>query len=743
MVQSKSSEHPEGFAHALAAGATCGLLAIVQSIGVGSLIAAGAPFFSSVAIGMALLATAIVGAITANQSSIAGIVGVAQSLVAVALVGTLSVVLRHVAPGDEASATLVAVLVLATLAVGAASLFLGVFRLGRFIRFVPFPVVAGFMAGSGLLIVRGGLDVIAGEPIFAALAHFDAGLATRVAAAVIFIAAVLLLGRVVRTRLLLPGLVALALVAFNLAAAADGISAMALRAGHWLIALPPQAHFWPPLAPSDFAHIDWAAILPALAYLPSAVVLAITAVLMNATTIELDAKRDIDLDNELRAVGIANLLAGIVGGVPGFHSVTLTFLGNRLGGRSRIIGFTVAAMSLAALIFGHVLLDVIPTPLLGAMLMWTGGGLLAEWLVRSYARLSLREYLVVLLIFVAIAAVGFAWGLLVGIAAALALFVVEYGRVDIVRLLVTGRDYQSSVDASEERRQNLHTHGDAILIIRLQGFLFFGTAERLRQRVERRAAEASTSRTRFVVIDFRRVTGVDSSTVLSFIRLSQTAVREGFEIVLTGVSEGSRASMARGGLAMGEDADPFRRRFRRRAQVVRGPAADGGGAAVYRQHAAAPRRPPGRHSFRRRPGAEGRGVLRTRRDRRRGFPDRTGRAIGRHLLRRIRPRQRRHCLARPRTSAARHGRPGRHRRRGRFLPRRAALGLGYRRAGYGGLAAVTRQHGPPAGRTPRRRLALSPGCRGNAGAAAHPHQPSRPAARRLERGYARRSDHSA
>lgn len=270
MVQSKSSEHPEGFAHALAAGATCGLLAIVQSIGVGSLIAAGAPFFSSVAIGMALLATAIVGAITANQSSIAGIVGVAQSLVAVALVGMLSVVLRHVAPAEEAGATLVAVLVLATLAVGAASLFLGVFRLGRFIRFVPFPVVAGFMAGSGLLIVRGGLDVIAGEPIFAALAHFDAGLATRVAAAVIFIAAVLLLGRVVRTRLLLPGLVALALVAFNLAAAADGISAMALRAGHWLIALPPQAHFWPPLAPSDFAHIDWAAILPALAYLPSA-----------------------------------------------------------------------------------------------------------------------------------------------------------------------------------------------------------------------------------------------------------------------------------------------------------------------------------------------------------------------------------------------------------------------------------------------------------------------------------------
>ena len=553
MAQSESPERPDRLAHALAAGATCGLLAIVQSIGVGSLIGAGAASFSSLAIGMALLATAVVAAITASQSSIAGVVGTAQSVVGVALVSMLAAVLRHVAVGADPNPTLVSALALATLAVGAAALFLGVFHLGRFIRFVPFPVVAGFMAGSGLLIVRGGLDVIAGQPIFAALASLDLGLVGRIGAGVAFIAAVLLLGRVVRTRLLLPGLVAAALAAFNVATTLGRVPATALRASRWLIALPPQPHLWPPIAPAALGQIEWGAILPALAYLPSAVVLAITALLLNATSIELDARRDIDLDNELRAVGLANLIAGVGGGVPGYHSFTLTFLGNRLGGRTRLIGLTVAAMSLAALVFGHLLLDAIPTPLLGAMLMWTGGGLLAEWLVRSYARLSLREYLVVLLIFVTIAVVGFAWGLLVGIAAALALFVVEYGRVDIVRMLVTGRDYQSSVDASEERRQNLSAHGDAILIIRLQGFLFFGTAERLRQRVERRATETA-ARTRFVVIDFRRVTGVDSSTVLSFIRLSQTAVRENFEIVLTGVSDASRASMARGGLEMGDDA---------------------------------------------------------------------------------------------------------------------------------------------------------------------------------------------
>jgi SulP family sulfate permease len=187
------------------------------------------------------------------------------------------------------------------------------------------------------------------------------------------------------------------------------------------------------------------------------------------------------------------------------------------------------------------------------MLVWIGSSLLTEWLFRSYRRLSLWEYLVIILIFVVIAFAGFAWGLFVGVIAALMLFVVEYGRVDIVRLFVTGRDYQSSIDASEERRQTLAVHGAAILIMRLQGFLFFGTADRLRQRVERRAVDQS-ARTRFVVIDFRRVTGLDSSTVVSFVRLSQTATREGFTIVFTGVSEGTRATMLRGGLDVGDEA---------------------------------------------------------------------------------------------------------------------------------------------------------------------------------------------
>ena len=132
-----------------------------------------------------------------------------------------------------------------------------------------------------------------------------------------------------------------------------------------------------------------------------------------------------------------------------------------------------------------------PTPLLGGVLVWIGGGLIHQWLISAHARLARAEYAVVVLIFAIIAFVGFAWGILVGLIAAAVLFAVEYGRIDIVRYTLTGRDYQTGAGASDERLEVLRANGEAILLLRLQGYLFFGTAERLRKRIQERLADTS------------------------------------------------------------------------------------------------------------------------------------------------------------------------------------------------------------------------------------------------------------
>ena len=100
---------------------------------------------------------------------------------------------------------------------------------------------------------------------------------------------------------------------------------------------------------------------------------------------------------------------------------------------------------------------------------------------------------------------------------------------------------------SEERREALRGFGQAILIVRLQGFIFFGTSDRLRKKIEDRLSEL----VRFLIIDFRHVTGVDSSAVVSFVRLGKVASRRGFTMVITGMNEPVERALTRGGLAAG------------------------------------------------------------------------------------------------------------------------------------------------------------------------------------------------
>ncbi len=539
--------------HEIAVGAVVGLLAIVQSIGFGTLLYSGAPAsVASIGIGTALLTTTLLALLIPFAGSYRGLIATAQSVPAAAMAVSVSAIAASLAgrPPETLLATVVVTVAATTLVIGAGAWLLGTFRLSRFIRFIPFPVIGGFLAGSGWLVFVGGIDALAG-------AHFvstpmallaEPTMAGRVAAAGAVLTAIWLIQRLTGWKLGLPAVIAAALVLFNLAVWLTGTPQAALRDGQWLLALPDRRTLWPPIAPGDLAAVDWGAIAGQIPSLLTVPVLTFIAALMNATGVELEVRRDFDLDRELRALGIGNLLAGLGGGIPGYANLSFSSLVARLGAAHVTAGITVAAFAAAAIVLGHEILSVIPTPLLGAVLIWIGGGLIRQWLVRSYTRLARAEYAVVVLIFAIIAFVGFAWGILVGLIAAAVLFAIEYGRIDIVRYTLTGREYQTRADTSDERLEALRGHGEAILLFRLQGFLFFGTADRLRKTIQARIAAHTDTPVRFLVIDFHRVSGLDSSAVMSFIRLAQLSGPGNFTIVLSGMSDQVQTAMNRGGL---------------------------------------------------------------------------------------------------------------------------------------------------------------------------------------------------
>jgi SulP family sulfate permease len=129
------------------------------------------------------------------------------------------------------------------------------------------------------------------------------------------------------------------------------------------------------------------------------------------------------------------------------------------------------------------------------------------------------------------------------------LFAVNYGRTELVREVAFGETYHSNVDRPPAERAMLRKLGDRVQILRVHGFVFFGSANGLLERIRRRVQAAPL---RFLVIDLRRVTGVDSSAVVAFVKVMHLAEAAGFELVLTGVSESVRRQLERGGMVASE-----------------------------------------------------------------------------------------------------------------------------------------------------------------------------------------------
>ena len=99
------------------------------------------------------------------------------------------------------------------------------------------------------------------------------------------------------------------------------------------------------------------------------------------------------------------------------------------------------------------------------------------------------------------------------------LFVINYSKVEVIKYQLTGKTFSSNVERSNHLKQILDEHGEEINILPLQGFIFFGTANRLLIQVQLRQKDKTLDELKYLVFDFRHVTGLDSSAINSFNKL--------------------------------------------------------------------------------------------------------------------------------------------------------------------------------------------------------------------------------
>ena len=244
------------------------------------------------------------------------------------------------------------------------------------------------------------------------------------------------------------------------------------------------------------------------------------------------------------------MISGALGGIPGYHALSLTALAERMSVDARVAGLIAAAVPLAGVIFGASVIELIPRMIVGGVLVFLGLAFLVEWVWDKRKVLPPLEYGVVLVILAVIIGRAYLPGVVVGLVLAVVLFAVNYGRIELVREVAFGETYHSNVDRPPAERAAAAHDGRA----RSRSCGSTGSCSSARPTACSSGSESERKPDppRFLVIDLRRVTGVDSSAVVAFVKVLHLAEAPGFELVFTGASEAVRSQLARGGLVASE-----------------------------------------------------------------------------------------------------------------------------------------------------------------------------------------------
>ena len=508
--------------------------------------------FASQGIGMVLFGGLIMQLIVALTSSVPGLIGAPQDSPAAVLgLSALMVAARMEGMPPEAKFITVVVMVMLTSVVaGLFFVFVGGFKLSRFVRFMPYPVVGGFVAGTGLLLTQGALGVMLGRTFHITDLEilFQTEDLLLWIPGILFGTIVLIASRRSKHLLTYPALLIGAVMLFYLAVTGSGYTLDQVRDLGWLLGPFPPGALWTPLDLSLLAQVDWGLILSQSSNIAAVALISIVALLLNASALELIAQKDMDLNRELISIGAANIAGGLAGSSVGYHHLGVSSIALRLGTTSRLVALFAALVSGLALLFGASLLSLIPKFVVGGLIFFVGLSFLVEWLYDAWFQLGLIDYTLVWIILIVVGAVGFLQGVGVGIIIAIILFVVNYSRIDISKDKLTGSTYQSNMERPIEQRQLIKSMGESIFILRLQGFIFFGTSQSLVSQVNLRAKDPTQEKLRFLILDFQHVSALDASAIFSFVRLKQMAAANQFHLVLTDLNKDIKAKLARNGL---------------------------------------------------------------------------------------------------------------------------------------------------------------------------------------------------
>ncbi len=509
---------------------------------------------SSIAFGVTILAP--LGPHFGAQGAIAGILGVTLlGLIAALFGGTQRLISAPCAPAaavlsaltiqmsQQGTAPALALLTLFLVAACSSlvQILFGIIRLGQLIRYMPYPVVSGYLSGVGLIIVTSQLPKLLGAPkemnwLQAIADPASWQVSSLLVGAATAITMLVVSRRPARVPAVIQGLAAGIAVYWLLAWSALPSLAQ-LDDNPYVIgrfASGPEGLLDGVLATwaglSQVSLPSWEQVL-----VPATTLAVLLSIDTLKTCLVLDAMSGSrhDSNRELIGQGLGNLTASIFGGTPGAGTMGPSLVNKASGGMTRLSGVFQGGWALLAFLLLTPLISWIPIAALAGLLLVIGVRMIDWHLIElARSRSTVLDFIVIIAVIVVAKAVSLIAASGLGIALAILMFIREQSHSSTIRHTARGDSLFSKRVRPAEERDALKRLGGANAIYELQGSLFFGNTDALFSVLEPELASV-----RHLVLDLQRVQSVDMTAAHMLERVRNQLAERGATLVLSRVPE--------------------------------------------------------------------------------------------------------------------------------------------------------------------------------------------------------------
>ncbi len=423
------------------------------------------------------------------------------------------------------SAVLIA-MSLAGIFCGLFQILFGIIRIGKYVRYIPYPVLSGFMSGIGVIIILQQIYPLIGLKSPVLVIDMLTEFASRVQDGISWTALLLGLGTIAIIQLFprVTKKVPATLVALIIMTVVSLFTSLgsSLTIGDIPSGLP-----MPFFTKVDLAGLDWWALIEA-ALVPGLTLAGLGSIDTLLTSVVADniTKTKHNSNKELIGQGAGNAMAGLFAGIPGAGATMRTVVNVKSGGRTQLSGMIHALLLIAILLGLGPLVKYVPLSVLAGILITVGWGIIDFKGFRDLRSIPRADAFVLMVVFIMTVFVDLLTAVGIGMVIACVLFMKRMG--DLAEgsyVMMDAADEESPWADEESIPEEIKHH---ICIQRLHGPIFFGSVTGFNALMSGVPDEAQV-----VIIRMKRVKFMDQSGIYAM----ETAIKElqekGKTVVLT------------------------------------------------------------------------------------------------------------------------------------------------------------------------------------------------------------------